>query len=119
MTQKSKNDLAAGLVFFSFLSHIFGYFFWQEIKIVNIFYVTIYFNMFVHGFVFMMLMNGQVWRVVSTLMFWVGSQLLYMELWRNPMDWTNTDVWVLIFTGINAVLISFLMDKLKHRKQNG
>ena len=119
MNQKSKNDWAAGLVFFSFVSHLFSYFFWQEVKVLNIFYVTIYFNMFVHGFVFMMLMSGQFWKVVSTLMFWVGSQLLYMEIWRNPMDWTNADIWVLISTGINAILISFLMDKLKHKKQNG
>lgn len=119
MTQKTKEDISATLVGLAFVTHIFSYFFWQYIRVINIYYATIYFNMFVDGFVFMMLMRGKIWKVVSTLMFWGGSHLLYMELSRNPMNWTDLDLVVFGIAGINSIMISNFFDNVKYKKRHG
>ena len=116
--RKKDEDIAAMLVFIAFISHILSYFFWQYVKSVNIFYVTIYFNMFVDGFVFMMVTRGKLFKLIAGLMFWGGSHLTYMEFYRDPQHWTVLDIVVFGIAGINSIIISEIMDKLKN-KRNG
>jgi len=67
----------------------------------------------VDGLVLMIITKGELWKFVSTIMFWVGGQFLYMEFCRNPMDWTDTDIYVFILAGINAMMISYFINILK------
>jgi len=116
MTEKKVNKITGWLVFIALLSHVYGYFFWKWVKGFNIYYITIYFNMMIDGLVLMMITKGDFWKFVSTIMFWLGGQFLYMELLRNPMDWNDSDIMVFVLSLINSVMINYFINKLKQHK---
>lgn len=72
--------------------------------------------MMIDGLVLMIITKGDLWKFVSTMMFWLGGQFLYMELLRNPMDWTGEDIAVFCLALINAMMISYFINILKLKK---
>ena len=64
--------------------------------------------MMIDGLVLMIITKGELWKFVSTMMFWLGGQFLYMELLRNPMDWTGEDIAVFCLALMCICLITLM-----------
>ena len=75
MTDKQKEDFAAVIMFIGIASHyLFGYFFWGVLPKVNIYYLTVYFNMDVWGFtVFMLARESKFLKGIGMLGMLLGS----------------------------------------------
>lgn len=114
---KKRDDIIAGLVCISMILHVVGYFFWQYITIVNLYYVSIYFLIMNVGLAFMLTLDGRFWRYVSIGMFSLGGGFLYMEFAGDPQHWTNVDIATFTFIGVNSLLLSRWIEKQKEKQK--
>ena len=118
MSKRTEN-IAGIFVGISLISHVIGYFFWPDIKFVNIYYVSLYFMTTMSGLMFMIISMGVVMKYVSTAMFASGSQFLYMEFAGNPQNWTRTNILTLAFILVNSLLLHYFLDTRKKRLKYG
>ena len=75
MSIKEKENKIAIMMFIGLVSHYcFGYFFWGVLPKVNIYYLTVYFNMDVWGFtVFMLARESKFLKGIGMLGMLLGS----------------------------------------------
>ncbi len=118
MNKRTENIVGA-FVAFGLISHIVGYFFWPLIKWVNIYYISIYFLMMNCGLMFMLISKGIIMKYVSTGMFAIGGQFLYMEVAGDPQNWTTVNIWTLGFIFANSLLISYFINRYKKNHNYG
>lgn len=111
----TKDAIISLLVGISLIGHIFGYFFWQYVKVINLYYVSVYFMMMNLGLVLMLSLNGRFMKYVSVAMFSFGGGFLYMEFAGDPQNWTYTNLATFIFIGVNSLLISRWIEKYKEK----
>jgi len=110
-----RDDIIGILVGVSLIGHIIGYFFWQYVKIINLYYVSMYFMMMNIGLALMLSLHGVLMRYVSVAMFSFGGGFLYMEFAGDPQNWTNVNILTFMFIGINSLLISRYIEKYKEK----
>ena len=113
---KRTETILGWLIGIGLLLHIAGYFFWSFIKVINLYYVSVYFMMMNCGLAFMAVANTKIFKFVSVGMFCFGGQFLFMEFAGKPDDWTRVDLWTFALIGINGFLGSYLIDKYKKAK---
>ena len=118
MNNRTEN-IAALFSGIGLFSHVLAYFFWSMIKLVNIYYVTVYFLMLMNGLALMIIARGKVMKYVSMGMFALGSHFIYMEFAGDPQDWKPINIITLVFIFANSMLISYLLERYKKRKLYG
>ena len=116
---KRTENIVGTFVGIALAAHIIGYFFWSLITFMNIYYVSFYFMMLMSGLMFMIISRGIVMKYVSLGMFSLGSQFLFMEFAGDPQNWTQANIWTLVFIFVNSLLLNFFLDKYKKRIKYG
>lgn len=112
---KKKETILALVLFIGLASHfLLGYFFWDEIKIVNIYYVSIYFLCDVFGFVVYLLATSKALKGMGALGMILGTFYLYREF-NDPSLWIKRDYITLGLVFVNCFFIWLLTDKVKNK----
>jgi len=113
--QKNKESILAVVLFVGLVSHFgIGYFFWEEIKFVNVYYLTVYFLFDVFGFVVYLLATSKALKGIGALSMVVSLYYIYMEF-NNPSFWVERDYLTLGLTLANCAFIWFFTDKFKNK----
>lgn len=113
MTKKKIEAVQSGLIFVSLVFHLFGYFFWQQVTIINLYYVSVYFMMMNLGLCLVLCNSSRFLHYISTAIFSLGGGFLYMEFSGDPSNWTNVNIITFIFIGANSLLISRYIETKK------
>ena len=113
--RKKKENILAAILFIGLASHfLFGYFFWDEIKAVNIYYVSVYFLCDVFGFVVYLLANSKALKGVGALGMILGTFYLYQEF-NDPSLWVQRDYITLGLVFLNSYFIWYFTDRFKDK----
>jgi len=113
---KQKESILAWVMAIGFLSHyIFGYFFWDEIKVANIYYISVYFNMDILGFVVYLLAHSRILKGMGALGMILGTYYFYMEF-NDPASWILRDYLTLGLLFANCFFLWLFTDKIKNKK---
>ena len=115
---KKGEEISATFLFISILIHLVSYFFWREIPIKNVYYITAYFVVTNAGLVLLMISRHFALTAVGTLMVCVGSWFVLMELYGKPMEWTDWNRGTLFLDGLASIFIAAMIEKHK-KKANG
>jgi len=113
MTKQKVENIQSALIFISLVFHLFGYFFWQQIKIINLYYVSVYFMMMNLGLCLVLCNSSRFLHYISTAIFSFGGGFLYMEFAGDPSNWTNVNILTFTFIGANSLLISRYIETKK------
>ena len=88
---KQKETVLGWIIFAGLIFHyLFGYFFWDKIYNVNIYYISAYFLMDVMGLVIFIIATTKFLKGIGAAGMLFGSYYFYMEF-RNPMVWNDID----------------------------
>ena len=119
MSTERQENIMGALVGFALVAHVFSYFLWSYVKVVNIYYVSMYFLLLNLGGMLMLINRGAiVVRYLGVGMFTFGGTFLYMEFAGDPQDWTKTNVITFVFIAINSLLFDTWIERYKKRKAN-
>jgi hypothetical protein len=114
---KRKENIIAGIMFIGLVSHyLFGYFFWDELTAVNIYYITVYWCMDLWGFTVYLLACGRILKGVGALGMLLGSYFFYMEF-NDPSVWAERDYLTLGLVFSNCFFIWYFTDKIKTKNK--
>ncbi|MES2382415.1 MAG: hypothetical protein V4538_15315 [Bacteroidota bacterium] len=115
---KAQETILGWVVFVGLISHFgLGYFFWDVIKVVNIYYVSIYFMVDVMGFViYLTSRESKMLKGMGALGMVLGTFYLYREF-NNPMYWTERNFITLGLVLSNTFFIWYFTDKIKNKAQ--
>jgi len=114
--QKNKESILAVVLFVGLVSHFgIGYFFWDTIKFVNIYYLSIYFLCDVFGFIIYLIATYKILKGVGALTMVLSLYYIFMEF-NNPSFWVERDYLTLGLCLTNCLFIWFFTDKVKSRK---
>lgn len=118
MSIKEKENKIAIMMFIGLVSHYcFGYFFWGVLPKVNIYYLTVYFNMDVWGFtVFMCARKSELLKGMGCLGMVLGSYFFYMEF-NDPATWTQRDYMTLAMMFFNVFFIWVFTEKNLNKRK--
>jgi len=81
----------------------------------QLFYLTVAFVMYVFSFVFLLLSRGFWAKVGSSVAFSVFCVNLYVEIFLDPKNWTDWDMWLIPSVALNLVGSLFLIEKIKKK----
>jgi len=79
----------------------------------QLFYLTGAFVMYVFSFLFLLLSKGFWAKVGASLAFSVFCINLYVELFLDPKNWTNWDMWLVPSVAVNLIAVLVLIEKIK------
>jgi hypothetical protein len=115
MTQHRKEVIAAYGVLVGALGHYgFGYFFWDRFPALNLYYITVYFNLDLYGFViYLLAKDNSFLKLCSMMAMMMGSYFLFMEF-NNPSRWNAVNYITLILLMVNTFFLWHFLDKLKN-----
>lgn len=114
MNERKENILASILFIGLGLHFGVGYFFWDEIKVVNIYYVSIYFMVDVFGLVVYLLATGSLLKGIGALGMALGTFYLYKEF-NDPAYWIERDYTTMGLVFANMAFIWYYTDKVKNK----
>lgn len=114
---KRKENILAVVVFIGLITHfLFGYFFWDEIKFVNIYYVSTYFLCDVLSFTVYLIATAKWLKGIGALGMVLSVFYIYMEF-QNPTYWVQRDYLTLGLVIVNCGFIWFFTDKATHKNK--
>jgi len=109
----TRQSTLAFLLLVALSLHIYAYVYWRDWKLVNIYYVTLYFLFYVFSITSYILSSSKWLRLVSTLTLTISGYCLYLEFTGDPSDWT----WQNMVSGFLSILTSavtiLIIKKLK------
>ena len=110
MNDKKTQDRLAAVMFVGLIAHYyFGYFLWDKISFINLYYMSLYFCMDLFGFVvFMLATKSDFLKATGAAGMLMGSYFMYMEF-HNPMMWEERDYTMLMMVAMNCCFIWFIM----------
>lgn len=113
--QKRKENILTAILFIGIILHFgIGYFLWDEITVVNIYYVSVYFLGDVCGFVIFLISQGNLLKGGGMLMMGLSTYYLYMEF-NDPTYWIERDYITLGMVFANVFFIWFFTSKFKDK----
>jgi len=100
------------------MHYYLGYFLWDKISFINLYYISFYFCMDLWGFiVFMLATKSALLKGAGGLGMVLGSYFMYMEF-HDPMNWQERDYTMLVMVGMNCAFIWFITENIKFKKNN-
>ena len=110
---KRTEKILSIVLFFGLMSHfLFGYFFWDEIKMVNIYYVSIYFLTDVCSFIIYLISRTKILKGIGALGMVLSIFYIYMEF-QDPSYWVERDYLTLALVLVNCGFVWYYTDKFK------
>ena len=105
---KNKEAVLVWAIFIGlFLHHFFGYFFWDKIPNVNVYYISVYFCMDVWGLVVFLIATKNILKGAGCLGMVLGTFYFYKEL-NNPEVWVDNDYKLLAMFFLSIVNLFFI-----------
>ncbi len=90
-----------------------GYFYWDKVKFVNIYYVSAYFLFDTLGLVIYLVAQSKVLKGIGAITMALSTYYLYMEF-NDPAYWEERDYITLGLVLVNMVFIWLFADKIKN-----
>jgi len=114
--QKNKETILAAVLFMGLIMHFgLGYFFWDEFKSINLYYLSVYFLADVFSFVIYLLATSKVLKGMGAFGMVLSLYYIYMEF-NDPSYWVERDYVTLGLTIVNCGFIWHFTDKIKTNK---
>ena len=107
--------IGMGLVLCSIFGHAYAYYFWPEMTIKNLYYISIYFLLYINGFAFSMITQTTFGKVVSGVMMTFGGYLLFIEFSGDPKKWEQWQFWLGFLVILQGFLTVLIIEKLKKK----
>lgn len=109
---KKKENILALVLFIGLIMHFgIGYFFWDVIKFVNIYYLSIYFLCDVFGFVIYLISTSKILKGIGALTMVLSLYYIYMEF-NDPSFWNVRDYLTLGLLLANCGFVWIFTDRL-------
>ena len=111
--KSAKQSNLAFLLLMALSLHIYAYVYWRDWKLVNIYYVTLYFLFYIFSLTLYIIASNKWLKLVSTLTLTISGYCLYLEFTGDPSNWT----WQNMASGFLSILTSavtiLIIKKLK------
>lgn len=109
-----KDNLIACAFWIGLLVHLMGYFLADEVKGINIYLLTVYFNMNMLGLVTMVVGNTSFLRDSGVFLMILGTYFFYMEF-NDPMKWDRKDYSTLVLLMVNILFLRIYYNKMRKK----
>ena len=110
-----KENILAFIIFMGLAMHFgVGYFFWDEIKFVNLYYVSVYFLADACGLVIYIIAHSSWLKGAGAVAMGLGTFYLYKEF-NDPTYWVERDYITLGLVLVNMLFIWLFADKIKNK----
>ena len=111
---KNKENIVTAAFWIGLLVHLMGYFLAGEFKDVNIYLLTVYFNMDMLGLVTLIIGSSVFIRESGVFLMVLGTYFFYMEF-NNPMLWTRENYTTLIMLIVNVGFLRIYYNKIRKK----
>lgn len=81
----------------------------------NLYYVSTASVLYIMSVLLFICANSFWWKVGSAFSMAIFGVNLYVELYLDPTNWTNWDLWLVMIVSFNTLLVVFITEKLKSK----
>jgi len=81
----------------------------------NLYYVSTASVLYIMSVLLFICANSFWWKVGSAFSMAIFGVNLYVELYLDPTNWTNWDLWLVVIVSFNTLLVVFITEKLKSK----
>jgi len=81
----------------------------------NLYYVSTASVLYIISVLLFICANVIWWQVGSAFSMAIFGVNLYVELYLDPTNWTNWDLWLVVIVSFNTLLVVFITEKLKSK----
>jgi hypothetical protein len=114
--RQSLNEwIGMGIAISALAGHAYAYYYWPEMTIKNVYYLSMYATLYMCGFAFTMITQTTFGKVASGLIMTTAGYLLFIEFAGDPTNWELWEFWLGILVILQGALIVLIFEKIKKK----